>query len=93
MRKEVLINIKDTNNVYQTNIGKYFINNLSNNIEELINSIKTKFDMTNKTFSISNAKGFTSSTVAFCMNNASNNNLRHTGKMYKKNYNNLYICK
>ena len=42
------INIKDTNNVYQTNIGKYFINNLSNNIEELINSIKTKFDMTNK---------------------------------------------
>ena len=52
-----------------------------------------KFDMTNKTFSISNAKGFTSSTVAFCMNNASNNNLSHTGKMYKKNYNNLYICK
>ncbi len=42
------INIKDTNNVYQTNIGKYFINNLSNNIEELINSIKIKFDMTNK---------------------------------------------
>lgn len=42
------INIKDTNNVYQTNIGKYFINNLSNNIEELINSIKTKFDMNNK---------------------------------------------
>lgn len=42
------INIKDTNKVYQTNIGKYFINNLSNNIEELINSIKTKFDMTNK---------------------------------------------
>lgn len=42
------INIKDTNNVYQTNIGKYFINNLSNNIEELINFIKTKFDMNNK---------------------------------------------
>lgn len=42
------ININDRNNIYQTNIGKYFIDNLNNNIEELLNSIKDKFDMNNQ---------------------------------------------
>ena len=42
------VNINDKNSIYQTNIGKYFINNIKNNIEELIEDIKNKFDMTNK---------------------------------------------
>ena len=41
------INIKDNNTLYQTNIGKYFINNLSNNIDDLLNDIKNNFDMEN----------------------------------------------
>ena len=41
------ININDNNNLYQTNIGKYFINNLSNNISELLDDIKNNFDMEN----------------------------------------------
>jgi len=39
------ININDKNNIYQTNIGKYFINNLSNNINDLLLDIENKFDM------------------------------------------------
>ena len=41
------INIKDNNTLYQTNIGKYFINNLSNNIDDLLDDIKNNFDMEN----------------------------------------------
>ena len=39
------ININDKNNLYQTNIGKYFINNLSNDIEKIFMDIENKFDM------------------------------------------------
>ena len=39
------ININDKNNLYQTNIGKYFINNLSNDIERVFELIEEKFDM------------------------------------------------
>lgn len=42
------INIKEKNNIYETNIGKYFINNLSNNIDDLFNKIKEKYDMNDK---------------------------------------------
>lgn len=42
------INIKEKNNIYETNIGKYFINNLSNNIDDLLNKIKEKYDMNDK---------------------------------------------
>ena len=30
------INLNEKNNIYETNIGKYFINNLNNDIENLI---------------------------------------------------------
>ena len=39
------ININDKNNLYQTNIGKYFINNLNNDIEKAFDNIENKFDM------------------------------------------------
>ena len=39
------ININDKNNLYQTNIGKYFINNLSNDIDRVFELIEEKFDM------------------------------------------------
>lgn len=39
------ININDKNNLYQTNIGKYFINNLNNDIEKVFDNIENKFDM------------------------------------------------
>lgn len=42
------INIKEKNNIYETNIGKYFINNLSNNIDDLFNKIKEKYDINDK---------------------------------------------
>ena len=42
------INLKEKNNIYETYIGKYFIENLSNNIDELLDVIKNKFDMSNK---------------------------------------------
>lgn len=41
------INIKNTSTLYQTEIGKYFINNLCNDINKLLDSIKEKYDMTN----------------------------------------------
>lgn len=41
----ITININDKNNLYQTNIGKYFINNLTNDIEKLFDDIENKFDM------------------------------------------------
>ena len=42
------INLNDKYNLYQTNIGKYFINNLNNNIKELFDNIKNNFDMNNE---------------------------------------------
>ena len=42
---KIPINKKDKNNLYQTNIGKYFINNLSNDIDNLFSMIENKFDM------------------------------------------------
>lgn len=39
------ININDKNNLYQTNIGKYFINNLNNDIKKVFELIEEKFDM------------------------------------------------
>lgn len=39
------ININDKNNLFQTNIGKYFINNLNNDIEKLFVDIENRFDM------------------------------------------------
>lgn len=41
------ININDNNTLYQTNIGKYFINNLSNDIYGLLDDIKNNFDIDN----------------------------------------------
>ncbi len=41
------INIKNTSTLYQTEIGKYFINNLCNDINKLLDSIKEKYDMNN----------------------------------------------
>ncbi|MBQ3021650.1 MAG: PD-(D/E)XK nuclease family protein [Bacilli bacterium] len=41
------INLNNNNNLYQTNIGKYFINNLNNDIDLLLSTIENKFDMNN----------------------------------------------
>lgn len=49
------INLNDKNNLYQTKIGKYFITNLRNDIEDLFSDIENKFDMSiNKNKSIYN---------------------------------------
>lgn len=39
------ININDRNNLFQTNIGKYFINNIDNDVDKLLVDIENKFDM------------------------------------------------
>jgi len=41
------LNINDKNTIYQTNIGKYFINHLTNNIEELFGNIKKEYNIEN----------------------------------------------
>ena len=45
---KIPFNINDKNNIYQTNIGKYFVENLSNDIAKLLDDMQTRFDMTNK---------------------------------------------
>jgi len=42
------ININEKCSLFTTAIGKYFIDNLNNNIEELLNNIENKFDMENQ---------------------------------------------
>jgi len=41
------INLNEKHNLYNTAIGKYFINNLENDIEKLLNDINNNFDMNN----------------------------------------------
>ena len=41
------VNLKIKTSIYKTSIGMYFINNLTNNIDKLLNDIKNKFDLTN----------------------------------------------
>lgn len=39
------ISINDRNNLFQTNIGKYFINNIDNDVDKLLVDIENEFDM------------------------------------------------
>ena len=41
------VNLKIKTSIYKTSIGMYFINNLTNNIDKLLNDIKNKFDLNN----------------------------------------------
>ena len=45
---DIPINISEKISIYETNIGKYFINNLDNNIDNLLDDIKNIFNMDNK---------------------------------------------
>lgn len=39
--------VNSNNNLYNTSIGKYFLNNLNNNINSLLNTIKIQYDIEN----------------------------------------------
>ncbi len=41
------VNLNEKKSIYKTHIGTYFINNLSNDIDKLLNDIKNKFDLNN----------------------------------------------